>query len=407
MPNSDLPRRRFLKTAAAAAAVGYVPGSSRAWSQSASDASSWVLLGTGADGIYRARWNGETGELGEPELAVATPSPTYLTRNPRIPQIIYCCNEGSGAAAAVSAFQLNTAHASAQQHPVLTPLGSQQSHGDSPCFVSVDGTGRLLFAANYGGGSLAVFPLDGNQLRPSSALFACAGNPLCGELGPQKDRQDAPHMHCAVIAPGNQFVLACNLGEDSILVCPFNWLNPSKPLRDPMRIPTKPGAGPRHLAFDRRSGHRFYCISELDCTVVLYCWQHGKNQSTPEITPVPGGSVTLRPSRPNDSPVPNTGAEVALSKDGRFLYASLRGANLLFVFQVDAQSGLLRQIQEIHCGGKTPRFFALDPSERWLLCAHQDGNTIASFARNQETGELTARSTQHAASPQCILWLTL
>ncbi len=390
MLNDKMPRRTFLRGAMATAALSNAPS----WSQTDAGTPTQLFLGTGGDGIYRARWNPATGELGMPELAVATPKPTFLALHPHLP-VMYACNEREGADAAVSAFALDRGQGT------LTAIGTTPTHGDDPCYVSVDRTGKLLFAANYTGGSLAAFALDaGGKPAPAARVFACAGSGLCGALGPVKERQDAPHIHCAVISPDNRFVLACDLGDDAILIFPIAP-GTGKPLHDPVRVAARPGSGPRHLTFTP-AGTGFYCVHELDCTVDFYRWSvHG---GTPHAELVPGSATDLRPASAAGNKG-DTAAEVAITRNGQFLYASTRGADLLSSFRIDHGTGKLTELQQIACGGRGPRFFALDPTERWLLCAHQDGNSVTTFARDAKTGELTQRSTQTVTSPQCIVWI--
>jgi 6-phosphogluconolactonase len=58
-----------------------------------------------------------------------------------------------------------------------------------------------------------------------------------------------------------------------------------------------------------------------------------------------------------------------------------------------------------NCGGKTPRNFVFDPSERWMLVANQDSNLISVFARNPETGILAEEGKSVAAqAPMRILF---
>ncbi len=403
-----VPRRRFLQTAFAVAASQTMG----TWAQAGGSRHTWVLLGpvTGK-GIFRARWDGVTGELGTPELAGASPQPTFLASHPHLP-VVYAANEGDGEAAAVSAFTVD------RFQGTLTPLAQSRTQGNAPCFLSVDRRGRLLFTANYGGGSLSGFHLDAAG-KPSSAaaVFACAGNALCGTPGPRADRQDASHFHCAVVSPENCFLLVCDLGEDDLLVFPLTP-DTARPFADPIRVPMRAGSGPRHLAF-HPNGRWLYCIHELDCTVDLYRWRVHRGRA--ELTPVPDSVTSVLPAAsgaPAASRAPtasgaaplapgelSTGAELAISRDGRFLYTSTRGADVLTGFSIDSATGRLTRLQQLACGGRTPRFFAFDPSERWLLCAHQNGNSITTFARDERSGELTQRSTRDVTNPQCLLWV--
>ena len=360
----------------------------------------WLLLGTqNGAGIFRARWNPITGQIGAPELAVPTQRPTFLAFNPQLPAL-YACNELDGDAGTVSGFGVDRTHAT------LTPLGTQPTHGGDPTYVSVDRTGKLLFAANYGGGSLAAFPLDAQgKPGPSSGTFACAGNPVCGALGPVHDRQDASHIHCVVVSPDNGFLLACDLGSDAILVFPI-LPESGAPLGPPMRVAAQPGSGPRHITF-HPGGKWFYCIHELACIVDVFTWHVTDGKA--EVTPVPDSVVTLAPIHFDPKTTPpdpaNTSAEIAVTRDGRHAYTSTRGIDVLAAFSVEETTGKLEILQQIPCGGHGPRFFALDPTERWLLCANQDSNSITVFARDPDTGQLTAHGNQTAPSPICILCL--
>ena len=379
-----------MKGALAAAAI-----SRMGWAQD-SDRAAWMLLGTqDGEGVYRARWHAQTGEIGTPELAIATPRPSYIAMHPKLP-VLYACNEHEGDAAGVSAFGIQ------RQGAVLTPLGHQQTHGDDPCYVSADRTGKLLFTANYTGGSLSVFPL--NDVGVPGAMdeqFACAKTAVCGSLGPQRDRQDAPHLHCATVSPDNRSVLACDLADDAILVFPIE-LNPGarEPLGKAVRVAARPGSGPRHVAF-HPNGRLFYCIHELDCTVDAYTW----NGAAADTRLVADSTVRLTgPS--GDAAKPNTGAELALSRDGRFLYTSTRGNDQLSALSIDpADHAKLKLLQQLPSGGAKPRFIALDPTENWLLSCHQDGSTVTVFARDAKTGRLTPHGGRAVPSPMCIVWV--
>lgn len=364
------------------------------WAQPGGLVPEWILLGTqDGEGVYRARWNASTGEIGVPELAAATPRPSYIALHPRLP-VLYACNEHEGEAAGVSAFAID------RRRATLTPLGHQPTHGDDPCYVSADRTGKLLFTANYGGGSLSVFPLETAGVPGAmKELFSCAKSEACGSLGPVHDRQDAPHFHCATVSPDNRSVLACDLADDAILIFPLR-LGGGEPLGPVVHVSARPGSGPRHVAF-HPDGRMFYCIHELDCSVDAYHW----NGSAADTRLVMDSVLPLAPAS-GDPAKPNTGAEVAVSRDGRFLYASTRGVDQLTVASIDAHDhARLTIVQLLPCGGAKPRFFALDPAEKWLLCANQDGSSVTVFARDAQTGKLTPHGRQAASSPMCIVWV--
>jgi 6-phosphogluconolactonase len=96
-----------------------------------------------------------------------------------------------------------------------------------------------------------------------------------------------------------------------------------------------------------------------------------------------------------------------ITRDGRFVYFANRDDNFLYAFRADARTGTLTPLKRSNCGGKTPRNFTLDPTERWMMVANQDSNLISVFARDQQTGELAdeVKSSVEAEAPMRILFV--
>ncbi len=333
--------------------------------QGSASGSRWVLLGTDAGkGVYRAAWNAATGTLGPVELAAETARPSYLAKHPSLP-VVYAVNGVSGEGAAVSSFNVNAAAGGPLS---LTPLNKVGSQGDGPCFVSVDPTGQMAFVANYAGGSFAGFRVTNvGALAQAIGVFKYTQQ----THGPVADRQDAAHIHCATIAPGNRYVLACDLGDDVILVFPIGP-GVGDYVRVPIRVQARPGSGPRHVAF--HPNEKFvYCIHELDCTIDLYDWRIDKGQPVMRLRE---NSVVSTLDK-GTSTKGETACEVVISDDGRFLYSCTRGegSNTIRVWRID-ESGYLTEMQRLSSGGKVPRYIAFDPSRRWLVCCNQGGMGI-------------------------------
>jgi 6-phosphogluconolactonase len=101
----------------------------------------------------------------------------------------------------------------------------------------------------------------------------------------------------------------------------------------------------------------------------------------------------------------STAGTVRVDSTGRNLYASNRGADTIAVFSVDSAKGTLREVQQISCGGKIPRHFALDPSNRWLVAANQDSANIVIFSRSASNGRLRYAGKQVSLdSPACVVF---
>jgi 6-phosphogluconolactonase len=363
---------------------------------------SWVLFGTDTgDGIYRARWNAETGAVGPIELAVKTPHPTFFAMHPAR-NILYTTNELEEGG--VSAFHVDRATGA------LTLLGQSGTHGAGPCYISVDPAGTALFAANYNDGSLANLRLaaDGKPGPVLTSTVYCTGG-----HGPYAGRQDGPHMHCALVSPDGHYLLACNLGCDEILTFRIMEKQPDDPtgfvlhvsstgLREVGSVKTRPGVGPRHVAF-HANGRWVYCIDELACALDVYDWHEGV------LTPRLADSVSTleQPVHRGADGLPETASEIAIVGD--VLYAATRGADVIAVFAIDPATGRLAHEQTVPAGGRIPRHFAVSPDQRWIVVANQGTDvagtaSVAVFRRGQG-GRLALTKSYPAVSPMFVQWV--
>jgi 6-phosphogluconolactonase len=362
----------------------------------------WVLLGTDTGkGVYRASWSPGTGWLGHVELVGEAVRPSYLARHPTLP-VVYAVNAASGENAAVSSFNLDVVSGG------LAPLNKVSSQGDGPCFVSVDPTGSMVFVANYSGGSFAAF-----HVTKTGALGEAIGvfKYTQATHGPVADRQDAAHIHCATIspgapggAPGNKYVLACDLGDDVILVFPIGPGNGDY-VRVPIRVSARAGSGPRHVAF-HPNGKFVYCIHELDCTIDLYDWSVEQNQPVMKLRE----NSVVSTLEKGVGLKGNTGCEIVVSDDGRFLYSCTRGVDTIEVWKIDETTGLLTELQRVSAGGKVPRYIAFDPTRKWLVACNQGANgnqgNVTVFSHDAATGRLGEKpKTFQAPTPMFALWV--
>jgi len=326
-----------------------------------------TYTGGGSHGIYRFELDPFSGAWTEPVLAGESENPSFLALHPN-GRLLYAVNElsdfGGAATGAVSAFVIGAAGR-------LTLAGQQASGGADPCYLAVDRGGRNLLVANYSGGSVAVLPIgaDGG-LRPASAVRRHEGT------GPNRERQGKAHAHTIVLDSAERFALAADLGSDRIFVYRYlaatGGLEPNRPGATEL----EPGSGPRHLAW-HPSGSYVYAISELRSTVTAFRYdaRGGTLEPFQVISTLPAGFSGQ-----------NTAAEVAVSPDGRFLYASNRGDDSLAWFMIDAATGALAPAGLVPSRGRTPRLFAIEPSGRWLLAANQDSDSVVVFRLDPATG---------------------
>jgi 6-phosphogluconolactonase len=355
-----------------------------------------VFVGTYTDktdskGIYAYEFDAATGKLTPKGLAAETSNPSWVVINPN-GKWAYAANE-SGKQSSISAFSIDAKSAK------LTLLNQLPALGEDPCHLSLDKSGKFLFAANYTSGNVVVFPI-----LPDGKLGAATANVKdAGTLGPNKERQEAPHAHWVKDLGGEVFV--ADLGLDRVLVYrfyPASGKLGSMPTAGPMvpfpqeHVVLGPGTGPRHVAFSS-SRRVMYVLGELDSTVTRFVvTKEGAFQGAlQKISMLPSGFAGR-----------NEAAEIEIHPNSKFLYVSNRGRDSIVVYSIDQSWGKLTQVADVPTGGKEPRHFAIDPTGKFLLAENQNSNSIVIFRINPETGVLSQVSTTEGVpSPVCLTFL--
>jgi 6-phosphogluconolactonase len=343
-----------------------------------------------SEGIYVSRFDAATGKLTPPVLAAAVKNPSFLALHPTLP-VMYAVSEVADAegkpTGAVFSFAIDEASGT------LAAKNHQSSGGGGPCHVSVDRTGHVVLAANYGGGSVVCLGLaaDGS-LEP--VVAGSPGGFIQHEgKGPNPQRQEGPHGHSINPTADGRFAVACDLGVDKVLI---HALDVGKATLAPHGFGRgRPGAGPRHFAF-HPNGRYGYAVNELDLTVTAFAFDPQAGALTEVQT------LSTLPADVTDTKGFST-AEIVAHPSGRFLYASNRGHDSIAMYAVDGATGRLTFLGTEPIRGKTPRNFAIDPTGKFLLAAGQNSHTVAVFAIDAETGTLkfTGQSLD-VPSPVCI-----
>ena len=219
-----------------------------------------------------------------------------------------------------------------------------------------------------------------------------------GPLGPNKERQEAPHAHWVAPSAHNHFVDVSDLGLDRIVIYNFDESNGSLS-RDESApnssIALIPGTGPRHEV-SAPDGKFMYVLGELSSTVTVF--SHDDHHTFHQVQEIPG--------LPKGFTGRNEAAEIAILPNGKSLYTSNRGHDSIAVFAIDPQKGTLTQVADVPTGGKEPRHFAIDPTGHFLLAENQDSDSIVEFRIDPNTGKLTlANENVPVPSPICIAFL--
>ena len=387
--STSLPTRRdVLKVSAASLAAAALPG----WAApSPRPDSKRILVGSGTpDGILAFGWDAATGTLTPQGIAAVISHSTWLGLSPDLRYLYVACelDEFNGQpTGSVASFKLEDGK--------LTPLSAVGSMGKGTCHLTTDHTGHVVICVNYSGGSASTFVVNNGKLSESVWSEHYQGH------GPVSDRQEAAHAHFASVSPDNRFVYINDLGTDQIHI--YKLDSATGKLLGAGKWASHAGAGPRTLHFaigGPIAGKVAYCVNELDATVNVLGWDAAD-----------GSLHTLQQVKllPENATAGNTGCDAVLTRDGRFAYFANRGQDFLMGFHIDPATGRLTPFEaspRTSTGGKIPRNFTLDPTERWMLVADQKSSNLAVFARDPKTGKLANEGkTFAAATPMCIVFV--
>lgn len=342
-----------------------------------------VWFGTRGDskGIYRATLEMSSGKLSEAELAAEIDSPGFVCVNSQ-GNLLFSLGRVPGTDDNVAVFTIDTDRKS------LTLLDSADSGCGKPTHLSLSRDERTLLLAHYGGGAVAALPItaDGRILPPSSTIQH-QGSSI------DEQRQNEAHPHWIGPAPNNRFVMVPDLGTDEVVIYRFDADRHSLQRHAAARVP--PGSGPRHLKF-HPNGKWAYVINELglSVTAMKFDSQAGSLDAFQNAVALPG-------SERKD--ILTLGSEIRMHPSGKFVYAAIRGHDVIAVFQIDQQDGTLDLIEREPIRGSWPRNFGVDPSGKWLLAAGAESSTVAVFRIDQTTGRLTfTRQVIHVPEAICI-----
>ena len=342
-----------------------------------------LLIGTYTNsceskGIYVYDFDVNTAEFSFKNSSSTVVSPSYLTVS-NDNHFIYAVNE-NGVNSAVSSFKFDS------KSGAINLINEQDSKGADPCYIINDE--KNVFVANYSGGNIVVFGKnEDGSLTEAKQVIQHFGK------GMNVERQEKPHVHMVYFTPEKKFVLVNDLGKDKVYSYHYDLDSTNEPLRISDSIAVKSGSGPRHLTFSK-DGKQVYLLQELDGSLTTFSYLDGKLKKIDETT------ILAKDFKGTFS-----AADIHISPDGKFLYASNRGeANTISIFKIQ-ENGKLESLGQTSTLGKGPRNFAIDPSGNFLLVAHQYSNDVVIFKRDKTTGKLTDTGKRiQLCSPVCLVF---
>jgi len=337
------------------------------------------------EGVYVYAMNKQTGALSYLNVSDEIISPSYLVVHPN-GKHVYTVNEFDGGEESFAT--LTTLQYNPEDHR-LNWLNEVSSLGQYPCYISIDNSGRFVMAANYVGGSVALYPIqeDGSLDEYSSYQKH--------EGGSSHPRQEAPHAHQIIQHPRLDFVIAVDLGADKLYEYTLDTL--SQTLDFVRDYPNGPKmSGPRHIAF-HPTLNVSYTLNELIGTIEVTALRDSARYI---------GNMQVISTQENGDERDAASAAIKIHPSGKFLYASNRGElNDIAIFSI-GDKGQLSPIGRQSSLGTTPRDFEIDPSGQFMLVANQDDNTIVTFKIDQDTGLLEETGyVAEVPSPVCVKFL--
>ncbi|KAK4660115.1 hypothetical protein QC762_116340 [Podospora pseudocomata] len=312
--------------------------------------------------------------------------PTWLTLD-KSKSVLYCLNEGWGGSSSITSYR-TSASGTLETLDVLSVL-------KSPVASTLFANNSKLAVAHYDTSAFTTFSVA----DPTNLSLLGQQTYQLTAPGTVPERQDAPHLHDAILDPSKKFILVPDLGADLIRV--FQVDDGAAAATAVTSIPTIAGSGPRHVAFAKAGRKTFlYSFNELSNTISGYSVTY-KRDAAPEFTrlfdvPSGGPGTTV--------PAGTKAAEIEVSPDQRFVIVSSRGENSLDipafdgegtiksdplqVFAVNQQTGALTHVQTAPAGGRNPRGFSLNKAGTKLVSALQDDNRVVVYERDVRTGKL-------------------
>lgn len=343
--------------------------------KSKTDSLKSIFVGTytqrGSEGIYELNFNDENGEIGLAGLVVKTENPSYLTIS-KDRSLVVAVNEMTEGT--VSVFKQN-----GQAYEKVSGMATGGMH---PCYIDFNEDETRLSIANYSSGNTSTMMID---MKGNLADLQVIDH--LGDLGTNAERQEGPHGHFATFRGDD--VISIDLGIDEVKR--LSRIDESSQFEASSAFNVRPGDGPRHLEFHPK-GELAFLITELTNYVVSLNVEEDGTFT----------EIDRQPTLPSDFKEHSQAADIHVSPDGNFVYASNRGHESIAIMKI-LEDGKLEFIGTESTRGKWPRNFVISPNGKWLIVANEHTDNIVVFKRDLSTGMLEYSGNElELAAPTCL-----
>ncbi|MGK0577279.1 6-phosphogluconolactonase [Macrococcus capreoli] len=342
-----------------------------------SEVKGWIGSYTKQDGkgIYSFTLDTEAKSITKVETAFEVPASTYIMQHGDKLYGIKKVDNKAG----IQSYQI-------KDDGSLAVINDNLSSTDSACHIWVTQDGKYLLEAVYGPGVVRLYKLDSE----SGEILELIDVAQQEGTGPNKERQDHAHTHYIQETPDGKYAVAVDLGTDEVITFTFDDAG----FKRVHTLKVEHGMGPRHLVFNE-NGKYAYLFTELSNEVVVLKYADGIFEMLSKVSSIPG-----------DFKENSQGAAIRLSHDGKYLYASNRGHQSIAVFKVLGEGEKIELVEIVGSAGDWPRDFNIDPSDTFLVCAHEVDGVLSLFERDKATGRLTLlENHQRAPEGVCVQFL--
>lgn len=323
-----------------------------------------------SEGIYSIQLD-ENGRFDSLQLRAQSSNPSFLAFDDSRTYLLAVNENANGS---IESYRIN--------ETALTKIDTRTTEGAHPCFVTINQNGKVL-VTNYTGGNVILTELD------DSGNFTSTFDSQQHTGGGSHSRQDAPHPHSAWFLPKSNEIIAVDLGTNELWIYQINNEGTALSFNTKLQMPAN--AGPRHLAIHPNQ-EWIYVLNELSGSVSLVEKTSNIWSITQTISSLPNGFADQ-----------NTSADIHISDDGKFVYASNRGHNSLAIYSVNGINGELELIGFESVRGEGPRNFKITSDDEFVIVANQYTNSLISFKRNTSDGSLLFIDSVSVPNPVCIL----
>ena len=330
---------------------------------------------TPSEGIYALEFDGNANLISK-ALLIESDNPSYLSISPD-EKYLYAVNESGQSF--VCAYQFD------KTKPALTFL-NKSSVQRGPCYIT--SSERHVFTANYSSGSLTVLGRKPNGEVTDTLQVIKHPRKQFG-----RGLEGPSNAHQIIFSPNGKFLVATNLGTDRVFSYQYNPNSETEILQYTDEVIVKKGSGPRHATFSK-DGRFLYLVQELDGSLTVFSvTQDGKLAILQETTLV------------TDKSQKSSAADIHLSPDGKFLYATNRAdVNNITCFQV-LSNGTVKLIEQYPTLGNHPRNFTISPDGKFIFIGNQRTNNITIYKRNERSGKLKLKTDKiDIGAPACLLF---